>query len=515
MFILVLTFIIFSKQGLLAKNFKDTKLKIRNALLNLKDIQNLEVRVAKTNFLPFDANQTVHQIYQNISNEKWHYLENRQFDSLEVVELLEKNEEYEKQHEQQEQVNSSVKLKSELQASRLSSYRRQCKIILDNYDDAERILKDKGKILDKMNSLTYRNVDIWRPILDRVHHTKFNSSHVNPKFRVPFTADFGNSANNFYSIKNFDLMMCIPPKTGTSFWQISMMALQQNRSISSVKNEFFDEHDFLKNNHLYGRLPRLKEHLSSIQSADPFRGQLSFMKYGEMIFSTSKKEEETKPIKIINARHPLARLYSCWKDKFTSKIISESNSIHAIKYAKGTRKVFSRYYHPCQSHETTCKNLFYKNQENEYCSFYAFLDWIANGEGYTTFYNKHWGSIYGMCRPCLVDYDFIANTETVNDDMSDFFGLLGEPVREILGDFPQAYHYNNDDSPKNQAKIRNRRNIEQSQSRKIIEIYIEHGIPKTLISKLYELYLFDFILFDYKIDDILEGYPENLENCNE
>ena len=155
MFILVLTFIIFSKQGLLAKNFKDTKLKIRNALLNLKDIQNLEVRVAKTNFLPFDANQTVHQIYQNISNEKWHYLENRHFDSLEVVELLEKNEEYEKQHEQQEQVNLSVKPKSELQASRLSSYRRQCKIILDNYDDAERILKDKGKILDKMNSLTY------------------------------------------------------------------------------------------------------------------------------------------------------------------------------------------------------------------------------------------------------------------------------------------------------------------------------------------------------------------------
>ena len=167
---------------------------------------------------------------------------------------------------------------------------------------------------------------------------------------------------------------------------------------------------------------------------------------------------------------------------------------------KGINHVFKKYWHNCSLHENSDSLI--TKKINEKCSFYAFLDWIAFGDGYTININKHWDSYYNLCEPCLIDYGFVSNIESAVGDTEDLKSILisGDEKNTTshsvknLGQFPSQYgtsHFKNNKSEYLQ---------------KISQIYVDHRIPKKTILKLYEIYFYDFMIFGYGVDLILENY---------
>ena len=78
--------------------------------------------------------------------------------------------------------------------------------------------------------------------------------------------------------------------------------------------------------------------------------------------------------RVLVVRHPLARLHSCWKDKFSRP--SDADKVIFQKYHERVR-VFG-------------------NMLPEWeIGFDNFLNWLAySGEAFSEFYNEHWGSYY-------------------------------------------------------------------------------------------------------------------------
>ena len=96
------------------------------------------------------------------------------------------------------------------------------------------------------------------------------------------------------------IISCVSPKTGTTSWQAAFIALQKNKSTKNATE-----------NETYGVLPRYSGLVEKVgKYKDEERRNEGYMQLGEKLFVNG---ESTK---IINVRHPLSRLYSCWGDKF-------------------------------------------------------------------------------------------------------------------------------------------------------------------------------------------------------
>ena len=96
--------------------------------------------------------------------------------------------------------------------------------------------------------------------------------------------------------------MCAPAKTGTTHWQYAMNAIFRNQSISEIEiDETFN----------YSNLPRMSNYVKYLYSGNHTEEKISifYRQIEDWVFG-----EKTK--KFINVRHPMARLYSAWKNKF-------------------------------------------------------------------------------------------------------------------------------------------------------------------------------------------------------
>lgn len=172
------------------------------------------------------------------------------------------------------------------------------------------------------------------------------------------------------SSPNFNkIWMCAPPKSGTTSWQESMLAMEMNTTIDQIENsKFFNK----TKGHIYGGINRLStvsllaELLSELENygdrpiapealsiyakhhrseCRANKGNLSpcgkisqILKIHEKSAAGTIRPHQTvqavaeqlfvkgKAIKYMNARHPLARLYSCWGDKMNYWQPSENMS---------------------------------------------------------------------------------------------------------------------------------------------------------------------------------------------
>ena len=120
-------------------------------------------------------------------------------------------------------------------------------------------------------------------------------------------------------------------------------------------------------------------------------------------------------------------------------------------------------------------------------SFFAFLKWISYGNALTVNYNKYWGSLYGLCNPCLIDYDFVLKYENVED-----YKMVVENAD--LGEYSSALE--NSEKEKEPCKFRGENFMTE-----LLKVYKD--IPKEELNRLYEIYKFDFILFDYNFKAFL------------
>ncbi|ELT88384.1 hypothetical protein CAPTEDRAFT_26156, partial [Capitella teleta] len=110
--------------------------------------------------------------------------------------------------------------------------------------------------------------------------------------------------------------------------------------------------------------------------------------------------------KMIVVRHPLDRLVSAWRDKLVMK-----DSPYRETIGKRIIRKFRGSYN-----------------EGDLATFDEFAHFVAIGSS-----DPHWGT-FRNCKPCLVRYDYISRTETVEQDSGDIMAALG------LGDHLPAIH---------------------------------------------------------------------------
>ena len=121
---------------------------------------------------------------------------------------------------------------------------------------------------------------------------------------------------------------------------------------------------------------------------------------------------------------------------------------------------------------------FMKEKQTEDLSFKLFIEFLV--ETPVRLFDIHWMPIYLTCKPCLVDYKFIGNTDTMKEDSEKIRKKIGVK-RSLPLDHVQ---------PSGNSKT------------KIHKFYSD--FDKKLLDKLYNIYEMDFILFGYSPDEYYE-----------
>ena len=167
--------------------------------------------------------------------------------------------------------------------------------------------------------------------------------------------------------------------------------------------------------------------------------------------------------KFIFVRNPLERLLSAYYNKFTMKY----NQYFPEKFG---RKIIRRY-----RKNATRKEL----ESGTDVKFSEFVQYLLDPA--TTDerpFNGHWRQFYQLCRPCMVDYDFIGKYETIAEDTDKVLSQLG------VSDF---------------VKFPTKGPKKSKTARLLPEAY--KVISSEDIHRLWELYKVDFAMFGYDYPD--------------
>lgn len=98
--------------------------------------------------------------------------------------------------------------------------------------------------------------------------------------------------------------------------------------------------------------------------------------------------------------------------------------------------------------------------------------------------NPHWQPFYQLCRPCEVQYDFIAKLTTFNEDTRHILKVNG--LTELV----------------NFTKAEDTSHSLHKTDQHLKEYY--SPIPKSLLQKLYKIYYPDYAIFDIKLPLVIE-----------
>jgi len=243
---------------------------------------------------------------------------------------------------------------------------------------------------------------------------------------------------DLFNIDDFNIMTCLPPKTGTTNWQRFYAGL----IYPDKKPEDFQVPE------IFTQLPRI----SKKNKEDEIPAKIA---------------ERSDYLKLINVRHPFARLLSAWHQKF------HRNFHNLKKYVR-------------QFGRPEIEKFEDFNDENETVySFEAFIKYVANRTRMEN-YDYHWKTMSHICLPCQVNYDIVTMQETSSSDAQ---FLLEYKKLHGLTYLPGQYN----DSP--------------LLSTSLVENFA--NIPRETIEKLYKIYFMDFVLFDYSIDEFLQKPEKN------
>ena len=259
-------------------------------------------------------------------------------------------------------------------------------------------------------------------------------------------------------LESKSLLFCVSPKTGTSNWKRLFVATYLNKTLDEVFITDDENNEF--NEKLYTTIPRWKNFYKSSKITD-FENRL------------------------INVRHPLARLYSGWKDKFHDHPENK-------KYGSLLTKFFGRFDRLIRVFESGD----FRKDEHARVSFKAFVLWIVDSKSVGIVKDYHWNSIFNICSPCFAEYNLISKIEEA-DSTADFV-LKKIDISESIGNFPKAYKT---------SQMSNNEKSEEFDS-KLKTLYSENQIDGDLICKIYHAYKMDFLLFEYEISPFLSENSE-------
>ena len=170
--------------------------------------------------------------------------------------------------------------------------------------------------------------------------------------------------------------------------------------------------------------------------------------------------------KFMVVRHPLDRLLSAYYDKAFPQYIRNGNRI-----LKGRARRISEF----------ALNNFHKHESEADSSDYNASFWEFSQYTFEKM-DRHWTSYFGHCGQCVIDYDYILRTETMNTDANLF---LSHSYPELTS-LP-AYNHMRSTSAKANVK-----------SMKILKEF--QDFSDSLVAELLKRYQLDMDQFGYHYD---------------
>ncbi|XP_045468521.1 carbohydrate sulfotransferase 11 isoform X3 [Harmonia axyridis] len=166
-------------------------------------------------------------------------------------------------------------------------------------------------------------------------------------------------------------------------------------------------------------------------------------------------------------RHPMERLLSAFRNKFEGNLTS--SKYFQRRYG---RRIIKKY-----------RSLSSKKMRNSGkpkkplgsdVTLNEFVQYLIN-EGLQS--NEHWTSVYNLCHPCKINYNFIGKYEHLTEDTESILNFIDAPPVK----FPMT------NSAHTRSKVRE---------------YFQ-TLPLRYMESLYNLYKNDFLLFDYNLESVL------------
>ncbi|XP_078665961.1 carbohydrate sulfotransferase 11-like [Branchiostoma floridae x Branchiostoma belcheri] len=176
--------------------------------------------------------------------------------------------------------------------------------------------------------------------------------------------------------------------------------------------------------------------------------------------------------KLIVVRDPLERLASAWLEKFVHSKLRFSY-IRTLQQEVWKSKV---------ENTTTNKSL---RGDLPPVSFRDFIWSIINNK----YRDVHWEPFFSLCAPCQVQYDFIAHTDTLVEDLRLFFHMSGIVGKD--GILPRQHP--------SRAKANFGNTFQE--------------VPTEDIFRIGEIYKPDFEMFGYSFDQDLEMIEKERPNA--
>ena len=178
--------------------------------------------------------------------------------------------------------------------------------------------------------------------------------------------------NNIYVDEKHKILACIPPKSGCSTWK----TILANNTYDDPLPKGFRTHSL---------------HFGVLQSR--------FHIYSLLKYNASMREHmltSDEYFRFMIARHPFERLYSAYYNKLVS-------GIDTVMLRNWGKRILDRF-HPDLPEAV--------RKAGKGVKFEEFVRILK--EPNTN--NPHWEPVVNLCQPCLVNYDYIVKTETMDED---------------------------------------------------------------------------------------------------
>lgn len=245
-------------------------------------------------------------------------------------------------------------------------------------------------------------------------------------------------ANVFFFF--FQLLYCQIPKVASTTW----------RRIFIVLSGKVDTRDpmTLSSNDVHHKYD---QHLTHLQEFPDDEIQYRLNNYFKFVF----------------VREPFERLLSAFKNKFQAN----TNSSIYFRTNFGTKIIEKYRQNPLTI--TTGSNV----------TFEEFINYLTDPNK-TIPMNEHWERFHKLCHPCWIQYDFIGNLETLDEDSQ--YILEKNSISE-------------------KVKVPNR--LESKYTNKKTNAYMHEyysQIPKASLLKIYKMYYADFAIFNLTVPDSIK-----------
>ena len=139
-------------------------------------------------------------------------------------------------------------------------------------------------------------------------------------------------------------------------------------------------------------------------------------------------------LKFMVVRNPFTRLVSAYENKF----LHDGEQSQWFQANVGT-KIIKKY------RKKPSKKSLQDGKDVQFNELIQFITDDKNRE--VSKYDRHWWRVHGLCLPCLVDYDYIAKLETLEEDLNNI-------LERIVPGQSKRFPYLNANSQDNAQKVR-------------------------------------------------------------